>query len=104
MPLVLLGLAALAVVALAFFWFMRANPSGLARMLRFALVGLSAVGIGGLLIFGLRFIPGMLPELLGLCDRIYALSAGRITGELDGRLATQENLMELMTKERESDR
>jgi hypothetical protein len=77
MPLVLLGLAALAVIALALFWFMRANPSGLARMLRFALVGLSAVGIGGLLIFGLRFIPGMLPELLGLAGVVVATLVAR---------------------------
>ena len=28
-------------------------------------------------------ISSELPELLGICDRIYALSAGRITGEVD---------------------
>ena len=41
------------------------------------------------------------PELLGICDRIYTLSAGRITGEKAVSEATQENLMALMTKERE---
>ena len=46
-------------------------------------------------------ISSELPELLGICDRIYTLSAGRITGELPVREATQESLMELMTKERE---
>ena len=30
-------------------------------------------------------ISSELPELLGICDRIYALSAGRITGEVDDR-------------------
>ena len=49
-------------------------------------------------------ISSELPELLGICDRIYTLSAGRITGELPVREATQESLMELMTKERESRR
>jgi putative multiple sugar transport system ATP-binding protein len=49
-------------------------------------------------------ISSELPELLGVCDRIYTLSAGRITGELAAQMATQENLMELMTKERELDR
>jgi putative multiple sugar transport system ATP-binding protein len=44
-------------------------------------------------------ISSELPELLGLCDRIYALSAGRITGELDRAQATQERLMHLMTQE-----
>src|SRR4051794_7208202 len=45
-------------------------------------------------------ISSELPELLGICDRIYTLSAGRITGEVPVREATQENLMELMTKEK----
>ncbi|GAA3698528.1 sugar ABC transporter ATP-binding protein [Arthrobacter ginkgonis] len=40
-------------------------------------------------------------ELLGTCDRIYALSAGRITGELPVAEATEESLMTLMTKEKE---
>src|SRR4051794_13760725 len=46
-------------------------------------------------------ISSELPELLGTCDRIYTLSAGRITGEMPVDKATQENLMALMTKERE---
>jgi putative multiple sugar transport system ATP-binding protein len=46
-------------------------------------------------------ISSELPELLGICDRIYTLSAGRITGQLPVSEATQESLMELMTKERE---
>jgi putative multiple sugar transport system ATP-binding protein len=44
-------------------------------------------------------ISSELPELLGLCDRIYALSAGRITGEVPREEATQERLMEYMTRE-----
>jgi putative multiple sugar transport system ATP-binding protein len=43
-------------------------------------------------------ISSELPELLGLCDRIYALSAGRITGEVTREDATQERLMQYMTK------
>ena len=46
-------------------------------------------------------ISSELPELLGTCDRIYTLSAGRITGEVPIGQASQENLMELMTKEKE---
>ncbi|WP_418606499.1 hypothetical protein [Georgenia sp. SUBG003] len=46
-------------------------------------------------------ISSELPELLGICDRIYALSAGRVTGVLDTEHATQERLMELMTKEKD---
>jgi putative multiple sugar transport system ATP-binding protein len=43
-------------------------------------------------------ISSELPELLGLCDRIYALSAGRITGEVQRGDATQERIMQYMTK------
>ncbi|TDW77850.1 multiple monosaccharide ABC transporter ATP-binding protein [Kribbella pratensis] len=46
-------------------------------------------------------ISSELPELLGMCDRIYTLSAGRITGELPVGQATQESLMALMTMEKE---
>ncbi|MFE5501874.1 multiple monosaccharide ABC transporter ATP-binding protein [Amycolatopsis japonica] len=46
-------------------------------------------------------ISSELPELLGLCDRIYTLSAGRITGEVDRAEATQEVLMRAMTREQE---
>ncbi|ACU35813.1 ATP-binding cassette domain-containing protein [Actinosynnema pretiosum subsp. pretiosum] len=43
-------------------------------------------------------ISSELPELLGLCDRVYALSSGRITGEVDRAEATQERLMQYMTQ------
>jgi putative multiple sugar transport system ATP-binding protein len=44
-------------------------------------------------------ISSELPELLGICDRIYALSAGRLTGEVPRAEATPERLMHFMTKE-----
>ncbi|WP_374728243.1 multiple monosaccharide ABC transporter ATP-binding protein [Catenuloplanes atrovinosus] len=46
-------------------------------------------------------ISSELPELLGICDRIYALSAGRVTGELPRAEATPERLMQYMTKVKE---
>jgi putative multiple sugar transport system ATP-binding protein len=46
-------------------------------------------------------ISSELPELLGTCDRIYTLSAGRVTGVVPKAEATQERLMELMTKVKE---
>jgi putative multiple sugar transport system ATP-binding protein len=46
-------------------------------------------------------ISSELPELLGICDRIYALSAGRITGEVNRADATPERLMQYMTKVKE---
>lgn len=39
-----------------------------------------------------------LPEILGMCDRVYTMSEGSFTGELPIEEATQEKLMELMTK------
>jgi len=50
---------------------------------------------------GVLVISSELPELIGLCDRIYALSQGRITGEVPRAEATQEHLMHFMTKEKE---
>jgi putative multiple sugar transport system ATP-binding protein len=47
-------------------------------------------------------ISSELPELIGLCDRIYTLSAGRITGEVPRAEATQEGLMTLMTAGQEA--
>jgi putative multiple sugar transport system ATP-binding protein len=47
-------------------------------------------------------ISSELPEVLGICDRVYALCEGRITGELPIERATQESLMELMTQEKVS--
>ena len=38
------------------------------------------------------------PELLGICDRIYVMSGGRIAGELKAEEATQEELMTLAAK------
>ncbi|WP_428965710.1 multiple monosaccharide ABC transporter ATP-binding protein [Micromonospora fluostatini] len=46
-------------------------------------------------------ISSELPELLGMCDRIYTLSAGRITGEMPAGEATQEKLMQLMAKDKD---
>ncbi len=38
-------------------------------------------------------ISSELPEILGLCDRIYVMSEGRITGELNAAEASQEEIM-----------
>ena len=40
-------------------------------------------------------ISSELPEVLGMSDRIYVMSAGRIAGELSASEATQEKVMEL---------
>ncbi|WP_272892885.1 multiple monosaccharide ABC transporter ATP-binding protein [Streptomyces sp. JJ36] len=46
------------------------------------------------------FISSELPELLGMCDRIYTMAAGRLTGEIPREDATQEVLMRHMTMDR----
>jgi len=46
---------------------------------------------------GVVVISSELPELMGLCDRIYTVFEGRVTGEITGADATQEELMRLMT-------
>ena len=42
-------------------------------------------------------ISSELPEVLGMSDRVYVVSAGKITGELAGSGATQEKIMQLAT-------
>ncbi|KOV71139.1 multiple monosaccharide ABC transporter ATP-binding protein [Streptomyces sp. MMG1121] len=49
------------------------------------------------------FISSELPELLGMCDRIYTMAAGRLTGEVPRAEATQEVLMRHMTKDKAKD-
>ncbi|MCT1479204.1 multiple monosaccharide ABC transporter ATP-binding protein [Microbacterium sp. p3-SID336] len=53
---------------------------------------------------GVLVISSELPELLGICDRIYTLAFGRITGQIATADATQEKLMHLMTAERTTER
>ncbi len=66
MPALLLALLSFAAIALVIAWLLRANPSSLARVMRVIMVVLGGIGVGAMLIFGLRFLPGLLPELMGL--------------------------------------
>ena len=52
---------------------------------------------------GIILVSSELPELLGICDRIYTLAFGRMTGVLPIEQASPESLMELMTQEREQE-
>jgi putative multiple sugar transport system ATP-binding protein len=45
---------------------------------------------------GVLLISSELPEILGLCDRIYVMSQGRFTGELERAEANQEKIMKYM--------
>ena len=68
MPAIVLALVILAVGALAIAWFLRANPSSLARGMRRVLVVLGVIAVGSILIFGLRFVPSLL-SVLDHCSR-----------------------------------
>jgi len=46
---------------------------------------------------GVVLISSELPEVIGLCDRIYTVCEGRISGVVDREHADQETLMRLMT-------
>lgn len=70
MPALVLALVIVAGFALVVAWLLRANPSSLARIARILLVVVGGIGVGAMLIFGLRFLPGLLPELFGLAGII----------------------------------
>jgi putative multiple sugar transport system ATP-binding protein len=51
---------------------------------------------------GIVMISSELPEILGMCDRIYVMSEGRIVGEMPGSEASQEKIMKcIMLQEEE---
>ncbi len=48
---------------------------------------------------GVVMISSEMPELLGMCDRIYVMNEGRIVGELSRAEATQERVMAMILKD-----
>ena len=48
---------------------------------------------------GVLMISSEMPELLGMCDRIYVMNEGRIVGELTRKEADQEKIMALIVKD-----
>jgi len=48
---------------------------------------------------GILMISSEMPELLGMCDRIYVMNEGRIVGELSHAEASQEKIMALIVKD-----
>ena len=47
---------------------------------------------------GVILVSGEMPDLLGICDRILVLSAGRVAGVVEAAEATQEQIMTLAAK------
>jgi putative multiple sugar transport system ATP-binding protein len=44
-------------------------------------------------------ISSEMPELIGMCDRIYVMNEGKLVGELDAKDATQEKIMSYIMKD-----
>ena len=49
--------------------------------------------------YAILMISSEMPELLGMCDRIYVMSEGRLAGELSAEEATQERIMASIMQE-----
>jgi putative multiple sugar transport system ATP-binding protein len=47
---------------------------------------------------GVLMISSEMPELIGMCDRIYVMNEGRIVGELSRAEASQEKIMAMILK------
>ncbi len=50
---------------------------------------------------GVLMISSEMPELLGMCDRIYVMNEGRFVGEFPGAEATQEKIMRAIMRSKE---
>ena len=51
---------------------------------------------------GIILISSELPEILGVCDRIYVMNEGRIVGEMPRAEATQERIMQTIMRQEET--
>ena len=79
---IVLALGMLAAMVLGIGWFLRANPSALARNLRRTVFVVAGIVVAVMLIFSVRFLPEVLPELLGLAG---LLGTALLTRYLRGR-------------------
>lgn len=50
---------------------------------------------------GIILISSELPEILGVCDRIYVMSDGKIVGEMPAKEASQEKIMKAIMRQEE---
>lgn len=78
MPVIVLAFIVLGALALVVWWLLRASPSTVARILRPLLMVVGLVGIAILLIFSVRFVPSLLPELFGLAGIVATALIARV--------------------------
>ena len=50
---------------------------------------------------GIAMFSSELPELIGMCDRIYVMHEGKVVGEFSAREVTQEKVMKAIYKSEE---
>ncbi|MBN1468366.1 MAG: sugar ABC transporter ATP-binding protein [Fusobacteriaceae bacterium] len=53
---------------------------------------------------GVLIISSELPEILGMCDRIYIMNEGKMIGEMDKKDATQEEIMKIIVRDKKEDK
>ena len=73
----LAALAGLAAVAIGIYWFLRANPSTLAKRARLGLLALAGFVILLMLLAGIEYVLPYLPELFGLAGVVIATLIAR---------------------------
>lgn len=82
-------LVGLAVVATGLYLFLRANPASIAKPARLILLVVAGFAVLGVLLVGLRVLPSLLPELLGLAGVIVtALIANAARRRTSGGFST----------------
>jgi hypothetical protein len=89
MPVLIAALVGLAVVAIGVYWFLRANPSSLAKRARLGLIVAAGFFILLILLASLEFLPGLIPEFFGLAGvAITALIARGVRRRSAGGFST----------------
>lgn len=53
---------------------------------------------------GVLIISSELPEILGMCDRVYVMNEGKMIGEMDIKDASQEEIMKIIVKDKKEDK
>lgn len=89
MPVAIAVLVGLAVVAIGLYLFLRAKPASLAKQARLILLVVAGFAVLGVLLVGLRVLPSLLPEILGVAGVVItALIANAARRRTSGGFST----------------